>query len=200
MNFKELADHLLNSVVLIVQPSCKGPKAEFRLTEIEFYLFSETHPDPYTHRSLEQQTENRFYFHKFGNGTFKAGTWKGLDLCFGRDSFLGVLIRSLTEIQTDTIIEGPCLSVNRILNHFDCQNVSDFVSQVLDGNLDFDIYDESKPIHLRKVTHLPREVLFSGPRIGLSNKFPDFKDLPYRFCINRDRIKKKRKTLQAIET
>ena len=200
MDFKEIANHLLNSVLLILQPSREGEKAEFRLTEIEFYLFSETHPDPYTHRSLEQKTENRFYFHKFGNGTFKAGTWKGLDLCFGRDSFFGVLIRSLTELKTGKIIEGPCLSVNRILSHFDFENVSDFVSKVFDGDLDFDVYDESKLMHLRKVTHLPHEVLFSGPRIGLSNKFPDYKDLPYRFCICRDKIKKNRKTLKAIET
>ena len=201
MDFKELANRLLNSVVLILSDSETRSRAEFRFAEIEFYLFSESLPDPYTHRSSEQKCSNRFYFHKFGNGTYKAGTWKGLDLCFGSEnSHFGVLLRSLIDLQTDEIVEGPCLCVNKILSHFSCQRVNDFVTKVLDGDLDFDFYDETKPLHLRKVNHLGQEDLYHGPRIGLSNKWPEYKDLPYRYCILRDRIKKNKRSLSKVET
>ena len=139
---------------------------------------------------------NRFYFHKFGNGTYKSGTWKGLDICLGNQgSFFGVLIRSIAEIGADRIIEGPCLSVNRILRHFSVGDVRTFVGQILEGKLDFDVYDDTKPIHLQRSLVLNREDIFSGPRIGLSDKWPEFKSRPYRFCIFRDKIKKNRKTL-----
>jgi hypothetical protein len=200
MNFKELANRLLNSVVLVISDSEKKSRVQFRFAEIEFYLFSESHPDPYTHQSADQKCYNRFYFHKFGNGTYKAGTWKGLDLCFGSyDTHFGVLIRSLIDLNTNELIEGPCLCVNKILSHFSCQGVKDFVTQILGGDLDFDFYDKTKPLHLRKVEHLDQEDLYHGPRIGLSNKWPDYKDLPYRYCILRDRIKKNKRSLIKVE-
>ena len=197
MSFKELAEDFLNQHILVLNESGTSSRTEFRLVEIEFYLFSETHPDPYTHRAQEQSTSNRFYFHKFRNGTYKSGTWKGLDICLGNEnSFFGVLIRSIAEIgAADRIVEGPCLSVNRILGHFGSNDVRNFVGEVLRGKLDFDVYDESQPIHLEKSQDLKREAIFSGPRIGLSDKWPEFKSRPYRFCIFRDRIKKNRKSL-----
>jgi hypothetical protein len=146
MNIPELAQELLNRVVLVLSDSKSGSHIEFRLAEIEFYLFSDSHPDPYTHRSPEQKLSNRFYFHKFANGSYKAGTWKGLDICIGSESsHFGVLIRSLVNTATNQFIEGPCLSVNTIVNHFSCNDVREFVSKIFDDKLDFDIYDDSKP-------------------------------------------------------
>jgi hypothetical protein len=83
LKFADIADDFLNRRVLVLNEFENSPKTEFRLTEIEFYLYSETHPDPYTHRSEEQRAFNAFYFHKFSNGTYKSGTWKGLDICLG---------------------------------------------------------------------------------------------------------------------
>ena len=201
MNIPELAQELLNCVVLVLSDSRSGSQIEFRLTEIEFYLFSDSHPDPYTHRSPEQKLSNRFYFHKFANGTYKSGTWKGLDICFGSESsYFGVLIRSLVNTTTNQFIEGPCLSVNTILNHFSCKDVKELASKVFGEKLDFDIFDDRKPVHLRLVDHLKEEILFRGPRIGLSNKWPEYRDLPYRYCIFRDKIKKQKRDLKQVET
>ena len=72
MNIQELAQELLNCVVLVLSDSRSVSRIEFRLAEIEFYLFCDSHPDPYTHRSPEQKLSNRFYFHKFANGTYKS--------------------------------------------------------------------------------------------------------------------------------
>ena len=130
MNLKEVVNNFLNAQVLVLNLTDTSPKIEFRLTEIEFYLYSVTHPDPYTHRAEEQKYKNRFYFHKFSNGTFKSGTWKGLDICLGNgDSYFGALIRSITDIGTGRTIEGPCLTVNRILDHFGSGNVRDVIDQ-----------------------------------------------------------------------
>ena len=200
MNLKEVVNNFLNAQVLVLNLTDTSPKIEFRLTEIEFYLYSVTHPDPYTHRAEEQKYKNRFYFHKFSNGTFKSGTWKGLDICLGNgDSYFGALIRSITDIGTGRPIEGPCLTVNRILDHFGSGNVREFIDKVFGGKLDFDIYDESKPVHLRRSSGLQQETIFTGPRIGLSNKWPEFRDRHYRFCIYRDRLKKKKTSLVKLK-
>jgi hypothetical protein len=200
MDFKDLAEDFLNSTILVLRPHSKAAEAQFRLAEIEFYVHSQTHPDPYTHRSPEQRTSDRFYFHKFSNGTYKSGTWKGLDVCLGDGStFFGVLIRSVVDAATDRLIEGPCLTVNRILEHFECRTIDAFVDQVCGGKLDFDVYDASRPLHFRRL-RLPRQrPIYCGPRIGLSDKWPEFRDRPYRFCTEPDRIKKRKRTLRSTK-
>ncbi|KXS19038.1 hypothetical protein M427DRAFT_181607 [Gonapodya prolifera JEL478] len=55
----------------------------FRLAELEFYLHREPdHPDPFSHRHPDQRSRGRWYFHKLG-GSYRGGTWKGLDITFG---------------------------------------------------------------------------------------------------------------------
>ena len=77
-------------------------------------------------------------------GNYKSGTYKGLDLTFGRPgtSVGGILIRSLMPVTVETdggsvkvgggskdaFIEGPCNSVNRILKETCDKDIKDLVA------------------------------------------------------------------------
>lgn len=77
-------------------------------------------------------------------GKYKSGTYKGLDLTFGRpgSSVGGILIRSLMPVTVeksgetlivsgggkDSFIEGPCNSVNRILKETCDKDIKDLVA------------------------------------------------------------------------
>jgi hypothetical protein len=92
--FDAIAHVLLNETHLLV-----GGEAH-RLTEIEFYYHASIHPDPFAHRNPVQLHPGRWYFHRT-RGTYRGGSFKGLDLTFGRAAgaspaeFGGVLFRSL---------------------------------------------------------------------------------------------------------
>ena len=189
--FDQLADILLNKTLLVANSK------RFRLSEIEFYYCGPEHMDQYTHCSDEQQMNGKFYFHKYKSGTYKSGTYKGLDLTFGHDqTYFGVLIRSIQETgETGEIVEGPCKSVNLLLKQFDCEVVKDFVE---DKTLPLDIYDQQYKFHIVDDSHLTPQPIHKGPRIGLSDKYPLFRDLKYRYVINRDKIHKQRKTLDQV--
>ncbi|HAX77412.1 MAG TPA: hypothetical protein DCY88_16650 [Cyanobacteria bacterium UBA11372] len=106
--FNRIASQLLFGCYLVVgnQPH--------RLVEIEFYYFSETHPDPFTHRAPLQLECGRWYFHRT-RGSYRSGSFKGLDLTFGDgQAFGGILIRSLVT-PDGKLIDGPSLCVDYLL-------------------------------------------------------------------------------------
>ena len=72
-------------------------KHEYRILEIEFYQFIEKlHPDTFTHCDDMQRECGKWYFHRSGK-SFRGGTYKGLDISFGRgkQGYGGVLLRSI---------------------------------------------------------------------------------------------------------
>src|SRR5579883_2225689 len=90
LDFDTIAEKILNSYELII----KGIK--YRICEIEFYCRCKDHDDKYTHCTPDQQKYEKFYFHKYHNGTYKSGTYKGMDITFGnKDMYFGILIRSI---------------------------------------------------------------------------------------------------------
>ena len=106
--FDRIAAHLLNRARLVV-----GGKAH-RLMEVEVYYHSADHPDPFAHRDPSQLHVGRWYFHRTG-GTYRGGSFKGLDLAFGGGSaHAGVLIRGL-ESPDGTLIDGPSITVDHLL-------------------------------------------------------------------------------------
>lgn len=191
-NFDELANLLLNQVLF------KCHDKLYRLCEIEFYYCGDEHHDTYTHCSEEQRMKGKFYFHKYKTGTYKSGTYKGLDLTLSPNNldYFGVLIRSIQDQETLKIVEGPCCSVNCLLSQFGYDRVEQLLK---DKIVPLDIYDTTSQFHLIDVNHLTKERIYKGPRIGLSDKYPLFKDLPYRYAIQVAQIKKKRKTLKPID-
>lgn len=183
-DFDEVADKILNKSVLMV----KGKK--FRICEIEFYYTNKEHNDEYTHCSPEQAKFGLFYFHKYANGTYKNGTYKGMDLTFGNaDLYCGILVRSIYNIDDDEFIEGPCRSVNKILELNDKDNVADFMK----GKDKIKLYEKNDQLYLRSTSSLDEEDIYKGPRVGLSNKYPDFLERDYRYATMIKKIKKQKK-------
>lgn len=184
-DFNYMANELLNKRQLCVF----GKK--YRMCEIEFYLKSEDHNDEYTHCSAEQFNYGYWYFHKYKTGTFKSGTFKGLDITLGKDNYYGILIRSVYDIENKRLIEGPCNSVNEFLKVFKCNDVKELHEQ----------YTEIiNPIKENKLLTLEiadfSDKIKVGPRIGLSDKYPEFKEKPYRFVVMD--VKKEKKKLHYI--
>ena len=117
--------------VVVNEPKAKE-KPEFRICEIEFYLIDNSlkhHEDTFTHGDPIQGTNGKWYFHRMNPknpSSFKAGTYKGMDLSFGSKEngvFGGILIRAIMNLKTKEYIEGPCNTVTTLLK---CFGVSEF--------------------------------------------------------------------------
>lgn len=188
--FPQMADILFNHSVFVIN------EKRYRLAEIEFYLRSDNHPDLYTHQNPEQLRLHTIYFHRFGNGTYKGGTFKGMDFTFGSeddDVYFGVLIRSIIDIENDEIIEGPCKVVDRILSDYQYDKLIDFTR-----NKTLGLLKNKHDLVLEQDDDLEPENIYSGPRIGLSNKYPKYQNRNYRFAIFKNRIKKQKTKLTPI--
>jgi len=183
-DFDKIADKILNKSVLMIK------NKKFRICEIEFYYTNKEHNDEYTHCSAEQAKFGLFYFHQYKNGTYKSGTYKGMDLTFGNDKlYCGILVRSIYNIDDDEFIEGPCRSVNKILELNEKDDVADFMK----GKKSIMLYDKNDYLYLRSTTSLEKEDIYKGPRVGLSDKYPDFLNKNYRYATMIKKIKKQKK-------
>jgi len=186
-NFNDIANKFLNESALSVNNEI------YRILEIEIYLHDKTHSDIYSHCDADQLQYGGFYFHKFKNGTFKSGTFKGMDVSLGNaetQKYCGILIRAIQNMKTSEIIEGPCLSVNRILQEYKASDIKEFVAQKYDNPLKLIDYKHSV------------EQIYVGPRIGLQSKTSkvvksvEFVDKDYRYLIYK--TKKGRKSLKLL--
>jgi len=175
--FNFYANKLLNNTVL--QVSTK----QYRLCEIEMYYYNDNHPDSYTHKDERQLEFNTFYPHKYKNGTYKNGTYKCMDIVFGNKetkTYFGILIRSVKNIDTNEFYTGPCICVNEFLSNFGCTEFKTFFEQ---HNLeDFKMIDKE----------LDKKEIYIGPRVGLGEKYPEYKNKKYRYAIETNRIKKQK--------
>ena len=103
--FDKIAEAYLNHTVLEVRPTGSSQADQkskyFRVAEIEFYLNDyRVHKDTFTHGDPMQKQTGKWYFHKFGN-SYKAGTYKGLDVAIGKGEGVaagGILLRSLMPV------------------------------------------------------------------------------------------------------
>lgn len=188
---KQIAKSILNKHKLKV-----GDKT-FRFAEIEFYVRNNTHKDEYTHMKPEQLEYGKWYFHKTGSG-YKGGTFKGLDMTFGlkeSNCYFGVLIRALNCIDDDTYYCGPCVCVNKILELCNVNSIKEYVDNY--DVLPLDIESEDN-IHVLYDDNLTEEAVYAGPRIGLSDKYEEYHNKPYRFIIMKNKAKKRKRTLVEI--
>lgn len=188
--FPRLADTLLNGTVLVVNG------VDHRIMEIEVYLDTADHVDRYTHRDKDQGSPARWYFHRQSGGSYKGGTYKGLDITLGfatprPDTFGGVLIRSIQSGTrgglngVDGVVEtvGPCLVVDYLLRETKCTTITDLVAEIGTKTASLDVGVESK-VYLRPAPALARLPVFRGPRVGLSYKYPELAVRDYRFLTN----------------
>jgi hypothetical protein len=158
----------------------------FRIVEAEFYLFSDDHPDPSTHRDPLQKTLGRWYFHRSG-GAYRSGSFKGLDLTFGDGSaFGGILLRGL-EAGGGGLVDGPSLLVDRLLSATGRATVAE-----LDAALGTrEAWDPASPLRLEhgpadKADPAGPPPLYRTARVGLTLKrsagrMAEFLMRPYRF-------------------
>jgi hypothetical protein len=191
-DFDALAQHQLNDVRILVTG------VRYRICEVEFYYNAADHQDLYSHSHSDQTLKGYFHFHKFSNGTYKGGTWKGLDIVMGSEkplAYFGILIRSLEAIDTGEFIEGPCKCVNRMLEHHGATTVKEFMDAV--GKYILPLTHDT--LCIEAVGDLPQLPIYSGKRIGLSDKYPEFRDRAYRYVVNPHKIRKQRTTLRPLQ-
>lgn len=177
--FNTIADKFLNCTMLIVNDK------KYRILEIEFYLYCKDHLDGYSHQHSDQLMYGEFYFHRHKNGIYRGGNYKGMDFCLGNienKKYCGILIRSIMNSETNKITEGPCLTVNKILEEYKYSSITEFLNT------------ENK-LQLQDYKH-QKEIIYVGPRVGLdlkklqNPKFPEFIFRNYRYLIYKDKIKK----------
>lgn len=174
--FDHIARRILNRRIL------KVSSFTFRILEIEFYYYSCDHPDPYVHCHSEQLSNSAFYFHP------KGGSFKGLDITFGDEkTYGGILIRSIQNLETFQIVEGPSLVVNHLISIL--PNVKEYHSQHVEEDSNFCL------IKSRSV----ERTIFITPRVGLKPKENDYWKRDYRFLTEPRLLKKGRsQTIQGL--
>lgn len=184
--FQRIAEVLLRRTVLDVA----GEAHE--LSEIEFYLHGEGHPDPFTHGQALQLSAGRWYFHKSGE-SYRGGTYKGLDITFGPpDAFGGILLRSL--LTPHQLINGSSLCVEHLLARTDYGDVASLAAVIGERN----VVAHDSPLRLRAVPERAQTIYYTS-RVGLTLKrvaehpeMPDYIVRRYRALTQPRRIEKGR--------
>lgn len=190
--FRRIADLLLNRTTL------HAAGHPHRFTEVEFYVNGAGHGDTFTHGDSMQEEGGRWYFHRTSGG-YRGGTYKGLDIAFGRaDVPAGILIRGIEQLDGGKpLLDGPCVCVDHILALTGQPSIQALVA-TFDRGVDAPTGGAS-PLYLT-VDETPRSplVVHESPRVGLSLKRgtspPRVRFLPahYRFLSEPARIKKGR--------
>jgi hypothetical protein len=155
-----LTDQLINKHVMIV-----GTKT-FQLVELEYYHKSNTHPDGFVHGDQEQLQTGTWYYHRM-KGSYKEGTFKGMDITFGpSDQYGGLLVRAIKDLGTNKIIEGPCLVVNAILEEHKLNNVKELANLSDKDTRDVlkNKYHYIKPLDANQYNNA---IICKSPRVGL---------------------------------
>jgi hypothetical protein len=184
--FTSIAERLLNGSRLLVG------RQPYRLVEIEFYYWSPTHPDPFTHRDPIQFDIGHWYFHRT-RGVYRGGSFKGLDLTFGHgDASGGILIRGL-ETPDGTLIDGPSLCVDHLLNATEAATVAE-LDRASNKRL---AWEKGNPLVLEEIDPGEERPLLRSPRVGLMLKkvaartdSTRFVMRPYRYLSEPRRTKK----------
>ena len=140
---------------------------QYNICELEYYYNDQTnHQDPYVHSDSLQLDHDTFYFHRINGKGYKEGTFKGVDITFGSNNeYGGLLIRSIKNIKTNELVEGPCLVVQEILKAFNLIKVRDYVKQAGSSN----IYDKGNQVWIEHVKRYSGSIDCS-PRVGLTFK------------------------------
>ena len=175
--FGAVAAQLLNGAELRVAGQSLRP------ADVELYLHSAGHADPFAHRNPLQLRCGYWYFHRT-HGGLRGGTYKGMDLTYGNGTACGgVLIRSLVR-PDGTVIDGPSLCVDHLLALTGHRTVAE-LDRAVAGRL---AWDTDNPLSLIRVdNHEPHDILRT-PRVGLTllrakqlGAMPRYLMRPYRF-------------------
>lgn len=182
--FDDLAKDLLNNYTMSIN------SIKHKLLEIEFYLWRKnTHEDPFVHKHPEQLLDGHWYFHRptVTSKKYKGGSFKGLDYTLGNgESYFGVLLRTIKNIQTQKVTHGPCKVVDNILELYNVSSIYELVDQGLTIDMEFSPNSSENEI-------------YSGPRIGLNKRKNEYWALKrYRYVSEYANVKKGKRSLVKI--
>lgn len=170
--FTRIATHLMGGPMLRVAGE------PYRFVEVEFYYHGPSHQDPFTHRDPLQKEAGRWYFHRT-RGTYRGGSFKGVDLTFGDGSAHGgALIRGI-ETPEGNLIDGPSLCVDYLLARTAQPDVA-ALDKVIAGR---PAWDEANPLSLRPADEAQATPLLRCARVGLSLKRLKQADEPPRYIL-----------------
>ncbi|KAK0207149.1 hypothetical protein DFS33DRAFT_647506 [Desarmillaria ectypa] len=208
-------------------------KLQIMETEFYFWN-STCHRDPFTHGSQEQKVAGQWYFHRTPRRSidstqtlisisgYRGGTRKGLDLTIGsisptksryfpsgsrpdeQETYGGVLLRTLRDLNSGKIISGPSLLVDHIIQLSGAERISDLVENHW-GN---DINAFKGPCVSERKTCMflcpapisnPKPHIYKSPRIGLDLSHPgttaslthprvEFISQPYRYFVHPEKL------------
>mmetsp|Transcript_51611 Transcript_51611/g.119956 ORF Transcript_51611/g.119956 Transcript_51611/m.119956 type:complete len:262 (+) Transcript_51611:3-788(+) len=138
------------------------------IAELEAYVHAPAHQDPYTHGDEGQNCCGAWYFHRKG-GSFKAGSFKGLDLACGdgaRGVSAGLLLRSVRPLEPASakVTEGPSLLVDLILKLNERASISEFVSGRSAAELNA---EATEGLCLKRAASPRTDSVWPAPRVGL---------------------------------
>lgn len=168
-----------------------------RLVEVEAYYHGPEHADPFAHCDPIQHHCGRWYFHRT-RGTYRGGSFKGVDLAFGDAvAFGGFLIRGI-ETPTGDLVDGPSLTVDHLLKQTGAKTVAELDRQIAerpawekDSSLAFHV--AASPLDFP---------IYRSARVGLSLKrvaeyptMPQYLSRRYRWLTEPCRTKKGRSLL-----
>ena len=96
----------------------------------------------------------------------------------------------MMNIETKEIITEPCNCVNHMVKKFGYTESGELVKRMED----LDIFNEQNTIHLI-YEKSEASTIFTGPRVGLSNKYPEYLLKEYRYLKQPSKIPKYRSTI-----
>jgi hypothetical protein len=190
--FRRIADLVLNRATWSIAGH------PHRFTEVEFYFNGPRHPDVFAHGDPIQRELGRWYFHRTA-GEYRGGTYKGVDITFGRDDApAGILIRGAERLDGDgALLDGPCVCVDHALALTAQPSIAALVD-TFDRAVDPPAAGSSPLAVTLDATPRPPRVVYESPRVGLSLKRgatparQRFLAQPYRFLTEPARTKKGR--------
>lgn len=158
-----------------------------RFVELEAYVHGPGHEDPYTHGDEGQRSSGVWYFHRKG-GTYKAGSFKGMDLACGcgeKGVLGGLLVRSVCDCATGEFTEGPSLVVDRILKLNGKASIADLANGRPAAELPAAGLAE---LRLEPAAEPRSDKIWTGPRVGLVLRKAEAnsthsKGQPVDFCV-----------------
>lgn len=165
----------------------------YRITDFEFYAFSENFPDPQTHKNNLQLENGKFYLHS-----------SGIDITFGDGiNYGGILLRGVVKLYDGTDKHNGFMK-----QQFDGPQI---VATELFSNLNSLNNNEKNEIslidiegHNQDACFFPAQNIIKTKRIGLTPKPADkedyYKNLEIRYIVVLPKFIKFKQKIKGIET
>jgi 3-methyladenine DNA glycosylase Mpg len=195
----KLAKYILSNICLCINGD------DYRLLEIELYIYNDQHKDIFAHCHNEQTKFLTWYFHQMSEKehSYKGGTFKGLDITCGiNGGYGGILLRTIMNEKTGRVTEGPCNVVNEILLRTNQDSIKEFVIDNLSKDK---LSCVANPLLFLHEKEYADSDIYVAPRIGLTLKgdFVTEKEKyihrKYRYIIFKSNIKKEKKKMTLLK-